>query len=59
MAVVVSAGNKFVLENEFVTVNVDINGRISSLFDKKEKREIIVPGELGNRFKMYEDIVRA
>lgn len=44
------------LENQYVKVQLDQHGRLSSMFDKRHSREVIAPGELGNLFKIYEDI---
>lgn len=43
------------LETPFYTVEVDENGLLSSVFDKKNKREVLQQGKKGNLFCMYED----
>jgi alpha-mannosidase len=37
-------------------VKVDSNGRLTSLFDLQENREVILPGHHANVFRYYEDI---
>lgn len=44
-------GSTFWLENNFVRVCVEPDGRISSFYEHATQRNYIVPGELGNRFK--------
>ena len=44
------------LENELIRVTFNRSGEIVSLWDKEEQREVIVSGERGNRFQLYEDI---
>lgn len=46
----------FWIENAFVRACIEADGRISSFFDVEHQREYIVQGELGNRFKYFEDI---
>ncbi|KAI9027983.1 galactose mutarotase-like domain-containing protein [Hyaloraphidium curvatum] len=53
---VVNNGATFWLENAFVRVCIEGDGRISSFFEHDTQREFIVQGELGNRFKYFEDI---
>jgi alpha-mannosidase len=50
--------SKTVLENRFLRMELDEDGLISSLVDKRtggEGREIIAPGERGNEFITFED----
>ena len=43
------------LETPYYTVVFDENGMFSSIYDKRNDREILQPGKKGNRFCMYED----
>jgi alpha-mannosidase len=43
------------LENQFFTVVIDAKGTIGSLFDKRNQRELIKPGERGNKLLAFED----
>lgn len=43
------------LETPFYSVEVDENGLFTSIFDKKNGREILQEGKRGNLFCMYED----
>ena len=51
-----SAANGFVLENETVKATVDQYGRLTGYFDKKNNREVLETGKVGNLFKILEDI---
>ncbi|KAI9362490.1 glycosyl hydrolases family 38 N-terminal domain-containing protein [Zopfochytrium polystomum] len=42
--------------NAYVVVRIDQNGRLISIFDRKEQRECIAPGKRANVFRLYEDI---
>lgn len=44
----------FVLQNDQITVKVD-NGVITSLYDRKNEREIIEKGGKGNQFVVFDD----
>lgn len=45
---------KFVLENEFIKVNIDLKtGNIDSLFDKNNKKEVV--NGLANQLQFFED----
>jgi alpha-mannosidase len=48
--------NETSLENDLIRVTFNQHGEIISLLDKELKREVIVQGECGNRFQLYEDI---
>jgi alpha-mannosidase len=49
-------GNKwFILENEFVKVTIDLNGELTSIFDKKSAREVVKEGTKANSLVIYED----
>jgi alpha-mannosidase len=50
------SSDETVVENPFILVSFDSNGRMTRLFDKVEKREVMKPNTLGNVFKYYEDI---
>ncbi|KAJ3337800.1 Alpha-mannosidase 2C1 [Gonapodya sp. JEL0774] len=57
-SVVVSTADDgtFFMENDFLTLSVDVRGRICSLVDKSTGRNAIASGGLGNVFKIYEDV---
>ncbi len=44
------------LENAILSVRFDAKGRITSLFDKRTRRELIPDGELANRIVAHRDI---
>ncbi len=44
------------LENAHLRARFDDNGELVSLYDKDLAREVIVPGQVGNRFELYEDM---
>lgn len=46
------------LENDFVRLKLDAQGRICSLFDKTAQRELTLPGEKLNELQVFEDIPR-
>ncbi|HEY7347153.1 MAG TPA: alpha-mannosidase [Ktedonobacterales bacterium] len=43
------------LENRFFLLRLDERGQIASLYDKRANREVIAPGEVGNRLLAFED----
>lgn len=43
------------LENVFLRLELNNNGEIVSLYDKENKREVMLPGQTGNRFQLFED----
>jgi alpha-mannosidase len=43
------------LENRFFSITLDAQGTLSSIYDKRNHREILVPGERGNRLLSFED----
>lgn len=43
------------LETPYYTVTIDVDGLFTSIYDKKNGREILQAGKKGNLFKMYED----
>jgi alpha-mannosidase len=43
------------LENALVRVKLDRVGRVRSLYDKRADREVLAPGELGNRLQCFDD----
>ncbi len=45
-------------ENEFYQMTLNQQGQITSLFDKKAKRQILLPDSLGNEIELYEDYPR-
>lgn len=46
---------QLVLENNEVRYEFASNGWLISAFDKEAEREIMLPGQLGNQLKLYED----
>lgn len=46
------------LENAFFKLTLDENGNFSSIFDKRNNREVLKHGEKGNVFTVYEDYPR-
>ena len=44
------------LENEFLRATFNSEGELVSLWDKMEGREVLVNGEAGNRFQLFEDM---
>jgi alpha-mannosidase len=53
---VVESSHTIVLENEQVRAVFKRDGRLASLFDKRARRETIVPGDYGNTFILYDDV---
>lgn len=49
-------GDNLILENAFVRVTFNKQGRLTSLIDKKVGRELVPAGQYGNKFRLYEDI---
>ncbi len=43
------------MENRFFRITFDKRGQISSLYDKRLKREVLAPGAVGNRLLSFED----
>lgn len=48
-------GERFVLENGLLCATVDAGGHLVSLHDKENDREVLVAGQLGNQFQLFED----
>ncbi|KAJ3077790.1 hypothetical protein HDU99_000974, partial [Rhizoclosmatium hyalinum] len=46
----------FEIENKFVNAKFDQHGRLVSLYDRESQHESIIPDQLGNVFKLFEDI---
>ncbi|TPX75684.1 hypothetical protein CcCBS67573_g03052 [Chytriomyces confervae] len=46
----------YTVENKHILVKVDVHGRITSLIHKSTGRETVAPSQLGNVFKIFEDI---
>lgn len=44
------------ISNQWMTVSIDSNGEIVSLYDKSSGRQIMKPGRTGNKLKLLEDI---
>ncbi|KAI8851831.1 galactose mutarotase-like domain-containing protein [Chytridium lagenaria] len=51
-----SKQRRIILLNNFVKVVLDTNGRIISLFDNVESRELIPEGHVANSFKLFDDV---
>ncbi|XHR30577.1 MAG: alpha-mannosidase [Chthoniobacteraceae bacterium] len=45
----------FVLENGLVRAKLDLQGRLTSFFDKRHQRETIEEGAAGNQYVLFED----
>ena len=43
------------LENEYLRVELDDQGLVSSIFDKSAQRQVLAPGARGNRFQLHPD----
>ncbi len=43
------------LENEQMKLSFAANGELASIYDKRAERELLKPGQLGNRLVIYED----
>ncbi|MDE2859774.1 MAG: alpha-mannosidase [Chloroflexota bacterium] len=50
-----SADGAMVMENPFLRVEFDQAGDIVRLFDKRAKREVLVPGQRANQWQVFED----
>jgi len=46
------------IENKYYVIKLDKNGQIASLYDKKNKREVLKKGQVANRLELYEDYPR-
>ena len=44
------------LENEFLRATFNTEGELLSLWDKEQGREVLVDGQAGNRFQLFEDM---
>ena len=42
-------------ENRFYRIRLDEKGNLSSIFDKQNQRELLMPGRAGNVFQVFED----
>ncbi|MFA6449170.1 MAG: glycoside hydrolase family 38 C-terminal domain-containing protein, partial [bacterium] len=43
------------MENEFFSLMFSKDGTISRIYDKRQQRDVLVPGGGGNRFQIFED----
>lgn len=43
------------LENQFFRIDLDTNGEIAALFDKRAQRPVLAPGASGNQLVAFED----
>ena len=43
------------LENEYLRVEIDEQGLVSSIVDKRVGRQVLAPGALGNRLQLHPD----
>ncbi|KAF9302865.1 Glycoside hydrolase, 38 vacuolar alpha mannosidase [Mortierella antarctica] len=48
--------NEFVLENKWISAKFNDEGQLISLFDKREARELVPQGEIGNKLRLYDDV---
>ncbi|KAJ3260214.1 Alpha-mannosidase 2C1 [Chytriomyces hyalinus] len=55
----VATKKAFVVENNFIKATIDENGRLVSLIHRETNRESIAKDQLGNVFKIFEDIPTA
>ena len=46
-------------ENKYYKMKIDASGRIVSLYDKINRRDVFKKGEFGNELRVFEDIPRA
>jgi alpha-mannosidase len=44
------------LENEFLRARFNAEGELVSLYDKEQAREVLVDGQMGNHFQLFEDM---
>ncbi|MGB1289281.1 MAG: glycoside hydrolase family 38 C-terminal domain-containing protein, partial [Aggregatilineales bacterium] len=44
-----------VLENQYLRAEFNDKGELTSLYDKEIGRQVLVEGEVGNRFQLYQD----
>ena len=44
------------MENNWIRATFDLQGRLISLYDPNEMRELIPKGQQGNKMKLFEDI---
>ena len=54
-ATIAESAEQFTLENEFVRALFNYEGGLISLFDKRANRESIAPGQVANRFVLFDD----
>jgi hypothetical protein len=54
--IVTQKSSDYIIENKYISVKIDENCRIKSLFDRTAKRELIATGTAANVFKFHEDI---
>ncbi|EFA80368.1 alpha-mannosidase [Heterostelium album PN500] len=51
-----SNSDHYQISNSFISLSIKKDGTISSLVDRALNRQVIVPGQFGNRFVLYDDI---
>ncbi|KAJ3097372.1 Glycoside hydrolase, 38 vacuolar alpha mannosidase [Phlyctochytrium planicorne] len=51
-----TTAESIILENSFVTVTLDLSGRVVSFYDKAARREAVAKDQLANVFRLYEDV---
>lgn len=49
------AGGRYLLGNEYVELEVDANGLIISLLDRRADRQVLPPGAVGNLLQLFRD----
>lgn len=52
---VAKAGSEITLDNGIVRIVIDAQGVLSSIFDHRAKREVLLPGERGNVLHLHKD----
>ena len=50
-----STGTPSSLENDFLRIELDDHGLLSSVYDKAAERQVLSPGARGNRFELHPD----
>ncbi len=48
--------NSRLLENRYIKVDINEHGQLTSVYDKEEDREVIMPGKAGNSLIIAEDL---
>ncbi|CAI9405486.1 alpha-mannosidase [Aestuariimicrobium sp. T2.26MG-19.2B] len=56
IAEVASSGDGFTLSNEALLVELDANGLVTRLFDRRAGRDLLPPGQVSNLLQLHRDI---